>query len=171
MILDIPDFQYVLRAEPDLDFTNCQPQIDINGDHSNVHENHSWESASLLYNTVTQQVPAAVHFTGDKSFRHLWWRNVWFLEAAEYLRKTSLEALGRTSTYFGRIHGYTWYNAEPQEAEQVHMRGLGGAWSDRGGWFSWKSLCKQFEHDVYSVPSSKLFHASLEDADVLQNRA
>ena len=67
---------------------------------------------------------------------------------------------------FGSIGGYIWYNAESPDAEEVHLHGVGGAWSDRGGWFSWKSLCSSFEGEIYEVPGDGLFHAVLRsDAD------
>ena len=43
------------------------------------------------------------------------------------------------------------------------MDGFGGAWSDRGGWFSWKSLCSSFETNMYEVPGDGLFHGALHD--------
>ena len=37
-------------------------------------------------------------------------------------------------------------------------RGAGGAWSDRGGWFSWKSLCSKWEGDLYELYSRNFDH-------------
>lgn len=41
------------------------------------------------------------------------------------------------------------------------MHGAGGAWSDRGGWFSWKSLCAHYEDIIYEVPGDSLFHGAI----------
>lgn len=93
-------------------------------------------------------------------YRHYWWRNVWFLQDAEELRQASLSIPSWENKPFGPINGLTFYNAQPPEAEEMNMRVLDGAWSDRGGWFSWKSLCKRFEEEIYTVPSNKLYHAN-----------
>lgn len=124
-----------------------------------------WNSMELLYNTITRQIPAMIHFTGEKRFRHIWWKKIWFQSRAKQLREAKAREAHEHEKSFGPVGGYMWYNAEPVDAEEVNMHGVGGAWSDRGGWFSWKSLCGAHENDIYEVPDDVLFHQHLEKKD------
>lgn len=89
------------------------------------------------------------------------WKKIWFQSRAKQLREASTTG-PRENRSFGPIGGYIWYNAESPDAEQVYEHGVSGAWSDRGGWFSWKTLCSSFEDHIYEVPGDGLFHAALE---------
>ncbi|KAI6839692.1 hypothetical protein KC367_g3675 [Hortaea werneckii] len=121
----------------------------------------TWHDVDLLYNPITKQVPVIIHFTGEKQFRDIWWKKIWFQEHASLLRESALnhQYLRQQEPMMEVIGGYRWYNAEPPEAEDVKMRGLGGAWSDDGGWFSWRSLCHVHEEGIYRVPNDDDFHA------------
>jgi hypothetical protein len=64
----------------------------------------------------------------------------------------------------------TWYNAEPEQAGEVSNAGKTGAWSDKGGWFGWNTLCKAHEPEMYggdgfelSHPGQKQVQESLQD--------
>ncbi|KAI7176054.1 hypothetical protein KC324_g9942, partial [Hortaea werneckii] len=121
----------------------------------------TWHDVDLLYNPITKQVPVIIHFTGEKQFRDIWWKKIWFQEHAAVLRESALnhQFLRQQEPMMDVIGGYRWFNAEPPEVEDVKMRGLGGAWSDDGGWFSWRSLCHAFEEDIYRVPNDDDYHA------------
>ncbi|TKA66941.1 hypothetical protein B0A55_10721 [Friedmanniomyces simplex] len=109
-------------------------------------------------------VPVMIHFTGPKEFRQYWWQRLWFQSHTEKLRLASLSRAAEDPSAGSAevIGGYKWYNSEPPEAEDVRMRGLGGAWSDMaGGWFSWRGLCREFEEGFYHVPGDEFFHAPM----------
>ena len=52
-----------------------------------------------------------------------------------------------------------WYNAVADDASEVTSRGKGGAWSDTGGWHSWKRLCGAYEGAFFEVPNEDFYHA------------
>ena len=117
-----------------------------------------WTEVELLYNTITGVAPVTIHFAARKQFRQIWWQRMWFQAKAEQLRSNSSHVDTRRISY-ETIGGYQWYNAEPTEAAEVSVAGKGGAWSDTGGWFSWRVLCKPFEEGFYNVPGDEFYHA------------
>lgn len=116
-----------------------------------------WSDVELLRNTVSRLNPVIIHFTGEKRFREVWWSKLWFQSRAEALRIAS--AKQRTDKITDElIEGMTWYNAEPEEAEEVSNAGKSGAWSDRGGWFGWNTLCKAYGPEMYGGDDYGLYH-------------
>jgi hypothetical protein len=107
-----------------------------------------WSDVELLRNTVSRLNPVIIHFTGEKRFREVWWTRLWFQAKAETLRKeSSKQNTNKISDQL--IEGMTWYNAEPEQADEVSNAGKSGAWSDKGGWFGWNTLCKAHEPEMY----------------------
>jgi len=152
---------YQIKLPDDLKASRLPIAIDEAGAIDN--DKRTWDNVSLLYNVITEQIPASVHFTGDKAYRDFWWKNVWFQDNAERFRRDRLQTFSQNNTLFGPINGFMWENAVPPEAEEMPNLGVGGAWSDRGGLFSWNSLCKSFEQDLYHVPNGLNFHRTVAD--------
>jgi hypothetical protein len=110
--------------------------------------NRRWSDVELLRNTVSRLNPVIIHFTGEKRFREVWWTRLWFQAKAETLREaSSKQDTNKISEEL--IEGMTWYNAEPEQAGEVSNAGKSGAWSDKGGWFGWNTLCKAHEPEMY----------------------
>ncbi|TKA33191.1 hypothetical protein B0A50_00744 [Salinomyces thailandicus] len=133
---------------------------DLAGSDDGLDVQTTWHDVDLLYNPITKQVPVMIHFTGEKEFRQIWWQKIWFQKHARLLRNSALiyQDRRKKEPMTEIVGGYKWYSAEPPEAEDVAMRGLGGGWSDEGGWFSWKSLCSEFEDGFYAVPNEDFYH-------------
>lgn len=116
-----------------------------------------WEEVELLYNAITKEAPVAMHFTGEKGLRQIWWQRIWFQADANALRlassRQSSDAISDEP-----IAGMVWYNAEPEDAEEISMRGKTGAWSDTGGWYPWRKLCRAYEEHMFNVPDDEFFH-------------
>lgn len=130
-------------------------------DGSSTETPKSWADVELLFNTITGEIPVMVHFTGayEKQLRTFWWQKIWLQKKARDLRAASQKPIaGPISDY--PIDGVMWYNAESTDAEDIAFQGRGGAWSD-GGWFSWKSLCKAHEAELYepAVNGDEYWHA------------
>ena len=121
----------------------------------------TWSDIDLLWNTITKQVPVIIHFTGEKQFRNIWWQKIWFQRHAKVLRETALnwQFQRQQEPMDEVIGGFKWYNAEPPEANDITMRGLGGGWSDNGGWFSWRTLCQEYEPGLFEVRNDDFYHA------------
>jgi len=120
----------------------------------------SWQDVELLYNIITGNAPVMLHFTGEKRFRDVWWKKMWFQSDAARLRSLSLQA--RQPDHLGEhvIGGFRWINAEPDNADEVELHGAGGVWSDKyRGWYSWRGLCKPFEDELLRIPDDAFFHA------------
>lgn len=128
----------------------------------------SWSDVELLYNVVTKQAPVLIHITAEKRFRQVWWQKLWLQSYAKLLRLPSLKQAAAAARRSGKaakmtIRGYEWFNAEPLEANDIKLGGLGGAWADSdGGWFSWRGLCGgNFEAEIYNtsrVTGEDFFH-------------
>lgn len=111
-----------------------------------------WTNVELLRNTISRQLPVLLHFAGsgaEKRFRLVWWTKLWFQSHAEKLRKLGTKITTKQISD-KPIEGMMWEAAEPEEAQDVANAGKGGAWSDRGGWFSWNRLCKEWEEELYA---------------------
>jgi hypothetical protein len=129
-----------------------------------------WSDVELLRNTVSRLNPVIIHFTGEKRFREVWWSKLWFQAKAEALRKESTK-LYTSKISEELIEGMTWYNAEPEQADEVSNAGKSGAWSDQGGWFGWNTLCKAYEPEMYGGDHFKLDHPDQQPAqENLQDR-
>ncbi|KAK5174224.1 uncharacterized protein LTR77_001304 [Saxophila tyrrhenica] len=120
----------------------------------------SWSEVELLYNPLTGQIPVSVHFTGsgEKALRRFWWQRLWFQTRASELRQAARKLDGEAISGVP-INGLTWYNAEPQDAQDISFNGRGGAWSDDGGWFSWNKLCKPHEEHIFEIMNEEYYHA------------
>ncbi|KAK4610214.1 hypothetical protein CLAFUW4_13941 [Fulvia fulva] len=119
-----------------------------------------WDSIQLVYNVITRQIPVLLHVTGnpqEKEYRAKWWPKLWFQASAEQLRLASNKLESREISP-EPIAGIHWFNAEPEDAEEIVGAGKGGAWNDRGGWMSWKQLCKNVEEDLYAVYGDDFWH-------------
>jgi hypothetical protein len=136
----------------------------------NVATSTRWSDVELLRNTVSRLNPVIIHFTGEKRFREVWWSKLWFQAKAETLRKESTK-LYTSKISDELIEGMTWYNAEPEQADEVSNAGKSGAWSDKGGWFGWNTLCKAHEPEMYGGDNFKLDHPDQQPAqEDLQDR-
>lgn len=114
---------------------------------STVKYPQEWKDVDLCVNTVTEVAPVTLHFTGEKALRQIWWDKLWFYRDAEELRKASLKMpIGPLNK--DPIEGKIWWNIEAEDPEA----GRGGAWGDNGGWHSWTSLCKVYEHELFPKP-------------------
>ncbi|EME44512.1 hypothetical protein DOTSEDRAFT_72101 [Dothistroma septosporum NZE10] len=121
-----------------------------------------WDSIQLVYNVITRQFPVLLHVTGnpqEKEYRAKWWTKLWFQADAERLRLAS-NKLDTREISPRPIAGIQWFNAEPEDADEIVDSGKGGAWNDRGGWMSWKRLCRREEADLFNVPGDELWHPS-----------
>lgn len=110
-----------------------------------------WSNVELLRNTISRQIPVLLHFAGsgaEKRFRKVWWTKLWFQSRAEKLRTVSTKIATKLISD-QPIEGMMWEVAEPEEAADVANAGRGGAWSDRGGWFSWKKLCQEWQEEIF----------------------
>lgn len=113
----------------------------------------SWTNVELLRNTISRRIPVLLHFAGsgkEKRFRLVWWDKLWFQSRAETLRKLATKVASNQISDTP-IEGLLWELAEPEEAADVANSGKGGAWSDRGGWFSWNKLCKTWEEEIFAT--------------------
>ena len=89
-----------------------------------------WAGVELSYNTVAKQVPVAIHLTGDKRFRKIWWHKLWLQGYGEKLRLGASNATMREREDEAArlsVGGYERYNAEAAEAVDLRLWGLRGA--------------------------------------------
>lgn len=117
----------------------------------------SWAEVQLLYNIISGEAPALIHFTGDKPYRQFWWQRMWFQPRADELRRASLPYSADPISPH-EIEGLMWYNAEAEETDDIVNHGKGGAFDDRGGYLGWRRLCAIFEEQIYEVPDQRYFH-------------
>ena len=122
----------------------------------------AWADMPLHYNTVTGEVPVVIHFTGDKHLRQFWWQTIWFQSRAQQLRLAS-RAPSEDPISPRLIHGFTWFNSQPEDDGEFDVRMSSGAVSDLGGWFSWNKLCRRFEEELFKVPGDEFFHYISQD--------
>jgi hypothetical protein len=116
----------------------------------------------LSYNSITQQIPVVLHVTGnprEKQFRKFWWQKIWFQAHGQSLREASM-AIDQKNISSEPIGGFDWFVAEgdPDDTENIKDAGLGGVWTDRRGWLSWKRMCKSTEEKIFKVPDEEWFH-------------
>lgn len=124
----------------------------------------SWSEVQLLYNVISSEAPALIHFTGDKPYRQFWWQRMWFQPHAEELRRASLPYASEPISTED-IEEVTWYNAEVEETDDIVNHGRGGAFDDRGGYLGWRRLCAAHEAEIYDIPDQRYFHPPPEGLD------
>ncbi|SMR60769.1 unnamed protein product [Zymoseptoria tritici ST99CH_1E4] len=129
---------------------------------SHPQRNTTWSEVPLAFNSITHQIPALLHVTGgphEKEFRRNWWQKLWFQSHARELREASL-SLDQKRISNETMWGYMWYNAEADEIDREGIvgGGLGGVWTDRRGWLSWKRVCGRVEGEIFDVPDQEWFH-------------
>ncbi|KAK5726992.1 hypothetical protein LTR15_002883 [Elasticomyces elasticus] len=145
---------------PDDIVRSAPPYSTLPGGHAPNSTDKSWEDMEMMYNSVTKQVPAIIHMTAEKQFRHIWWQRLWFQPHAETLRLATVNATGTMQPAKRReiIGGYQWQNAEPPEGKDVKLAGLNGAWSDSAFWLSWRGICEKHEGVLYNRTEAHYNH-------------
>ncbi|KAF2724181.1 hypothetical protein K431DRAFT_282449 [Polychaeton citri CBS 116435] len=117
----------------------------------------TWAEVELNYNVITGAAPVIIHYTGEKSFREIWWQRLWFQSQANNLR---LAGKIHASNMLSKepIGNITWHKAMTADAQEFVQGGTSGAWTDTGAWYSWNSLCKPYEKEIYTVPDDQYYH-------------
>jgi hypothetical protein len=131
-------------------------------DNSTEERGPVWSEVLLSYNSVTQQIPVVLHVTGnprEKGFRKYWWSKIWFQQHAQQLRTAAME-IDQRKISEEPINGMWWFVAEGEEedTEELKKGGLGGVWTDRRGWLSWKRMCRRTEGGIFNVDGDESFH-------------
>jgi hypothetical protein len=153
-----PSNPWHMRLEADIQ--RSAPPFDALHDRAS---HPGWDAVELPYNTVMHIHPVLVHVTGnmdEKGLRARLWSRNWFQRDAEALR---LAQIGRNQTLVASrpIGGLTWSAADMgEDSDELEWKGRGGAWTDRGGWMSWKGMCKRSVESLYNVSTDHYFHPS-----------
>lgn len=123
----------------DLERYNKTPKADVEK------AKRKWEETELCINTVTDQVPVSLHFTGEKGLRWVWWEKIWFQSDAKLLREASLAVPELPLNNGKPINGRIWSSGAPPGAEKAALGGRAGAMSDREEYIPWEGLCGEEE--------------------------
>ncbi|KAL1305404.1 hypothetical protein AAFC00_002292 [Neodothiora populina] len=104
-----------------------------------------WENIELCINTITNQVPVSLHFTGEKGLRAIWWEKIWFQAESRLLRQAALAAPERPLNGGKPINGKVWVNGLPPGSDGDRS----GAMGDNEEFLTWDRLCATHEHWVF----------------------
>ncbi|CAI6342218.1 unnamed protein product [Periconia digitata] len=117
-------------------------------------EDTTWRDVPLGVNTVTGSVFPLIHFTGDKSFRDLWWPRMWFFPQAKKLLVGS-SMFADEEPEIGSVHGIRFVkHGIPGSSDQdQEASSSGGARGDGGERLSWVGLCKNHQDGLFSGKS------------------
>ncbi|KAK4895865.1 hypothetical protein LTR27_006035 [Elasticomyces elasticus] len=121
---------------PDDIVRSAPPYSTLPEGHAPNSTNKSWEDMEMMYNSVTKQVPAIIHMTAEKQFRHIWWQRLWFQPHAETLRLATVNATSK----------------------DLKLAGLNGALSDSAFWLSWRGICEKHEGVLYNRTDAHYNH-------------
>lgn len=97
----------------------------------NLPDHLSWLDIPLAVNMHVPSVPILLHFNGDKSYLDKWWPRMWYHPYARALLRHHTRSPTRSSV--------SWDD----------RGGMGGFWTDKGHWLSWKDICGGYEEEVF----------------------
>ena len=114
-----------------------------------------WRDLPLLTNLITKHTSPIIHFMIEKEYRVKWWDRMWFAPFsrdlfAAYLSGPDIPIMKKP------VHGKIWQNAEKPVIEtNIDSKGMrDGAWSDKGSWLSWNTLCLADEEYIFTADRS-----------------
>ena len=118
-----------------------------------------WPELPLITNVITKQVPLLIHFLMEKDYRVRWWNRMWFAPFAKELFSASATAIN-TPIFKNRLNGRMWANAEvPTVPHNLATTGgrRDGAWSDKGIWLPWGSICERYNDVVFGADVGPIY--------------
>jgi hypothetical protein len=110
-----------------------------------------WSETSLGVNVATGHIFPVLHFTGNKTFRDLWWTRMWYFPHAETMLYAS-GSMRKLNISDKAIGGVRWQKDVP-ESSNASDEGLGiGVWVDKGvgAHLSWNDVCGEHEPILFS---------------------
>ena len=118
-----------------------------------------WHELPLLTNLITKHVSPLLHFMMEKDYRVKWWDRMWFSPFARELLRASATATN-IPIFKKRLNGKLWINTPgPVMSHDPTSTGgrRDGAWTDRGKWLTWGSMCGSFESLVFGADSGPIY--------------
>ena len=111
-----------------------------------------WSELPLLTNLVTKHTVPIVHFMLEKEYRVKWWDRMWYAPFAKDLFEAFIAA-SDIPIMTKPVNGRLWRNTEKPVVDTL-IDPIGkrdGAWSDKGSWLSWSTLCQDHEAYIYGA--------------------
>ena len=119
-----------------------------------------WHELPLLTNIVTRHVSPLLHFMMEKDYRVKWWDRMWFTPFARNLLQASATATN-IPIFKTSLNGKLWTNAQgpimPHNSTSTGGR-RDGAWSDKGKWITWASMCAPYEDFVLGADLGPIYN-------------
>ena len=111
-----------------------------------------WHQIPLLTNLITKHTTPIIHFMVEKEYRVKWWDRMWYAPFSKDLFEAS--ATSNLPILTRPISGRLWTKAEKpvvgMNIEELPAR-RDGAWSDKGMWLSWNTLCQDHEDYIFTA--------------------